>query len=61
MMAKKQKAKMGRPPKPPREKWGVKITVYMTDEERAALEREAEQAGLSLSAILMRPWRDKGE
>ena len=39
-MVKKKKAKMGRPPKPPEEKQGVKVTVYITEEERERIAQE---------------------
>ena len=48
---------MGRPPKPPEEKYSDQILVHMTKAERELLEREALRLGLSLSALLMHPWR----
>jgi hypothetical protein len=57
MMGKKKKAKMGRPPKPLDEKQGVKVTVYMTEDERKQLEALADKEGISLSSLLMKPWR----
>ncbi|MFH1423309.1 MAG: hypothetical protein ABIH42_11440 [Planctomycetota bacterium] len=50
---------MGRPPKRPDEKYSGQVLVHMTLRERAKLEKEAKKTGLSLSALLMRPWRDQ--
>jgi hypothetical protein len=49
----------GRPPKPPGEKQGHKITIYVTETERAQLETEAKKRGVSLSTLLMSPWRKR--
>ena len=57
----KRKARMGRPPKPPDERQAERIMVNVTRAERVQLEREARKAGLSLSALLIRPWREKRE
>ena len=52
------KHRTGRPPKNPAEKWSERITVYMTTAERARLESLAEQEGVTLASLIMRPWRD---
>ena len=52
------KHRTGRPPKEPAEKWSERITVYMTTAERARLESLAEQEGVTLASLIMRPWRD---
>ena len=56
---KKKKARMGRPPKPPAEKFSEKVTIKMTRAERTWLEAKARKEGLSLSALLMGPWRER--
>jgi len=58
-MVMKTKTKMGRPPKPAGERLGEPITVRVTKAERAALEAEAKRLGVSLSALLMLPWREQ--
>ena len=47
----------GRPPKPRDVKQGERITVNMTSAERKALEADAAEAGMSLSAYLLKCWR----
>jgi predicted HicB family RNase H-like nuclease len=59
MNDRKQHRKMGRPPKPKAEKQGECIMVRVTKAERAHLEAQAKKAGLSLSSLLMQPWRVK--
>jgi len=58
MSPKKTKRKrMGRPPKPPAEKLSAQWCVRMTQAERKMLEAEAQRAGITVSDLLMRPWR----
>ena len=59
---KNPKKKMGRPPKPRAEKYSRIVCLKMTQAEYRALRAEAERLGISLGALLMRPWRgpDKG-
>lgn len=57
-MVKEAKKRMGRPPKPPEEKWKARIMVNMTEAERGQLEADAKGAGLSLASYLLRCWRD---
>jgi len=52
------KLRTGRPPKEPAEKWSERITIYMTPTERARLESLAEQEGVSVAVLIMRPWRE---
>lgn len=52
------KLRTGRPPKQPAEKWSERVTVYMTPTERARLESLAEQEGVTLASLVMRPWRE---
>ena len=54
-----RKARIGRPPKPKIEKYSRHILVHMTQKERKILEEEAKERSISLSAILMLPWRMK--
>ena len=56
-MAKKAKKRMGRPPKPPGEKWKARIMVNMTEAERKQLEADAKDAGLSLASYLLDCWK----
>jgi len=51
----------GRPPKKPAEKWSERITVYMTQAERERLEDLAEQEGVTVAALIMRPWRKESD
>ena len=57
---KRKRKKMGRPPRPPAEKQGERITVYLTKAERKRLEALAKVEGLSLASLVMRPWRKEG-
>ena len=54
------KAKMGRPIVPLLRKKNVQVSVAMTEAEFKRLNGEAKTASLSISELLMRPWR-KGE
>jgi hypothetical protein len=58
-MKSKPKKRMGRPPKPPGEKWKARVMVNMTESERAQLDAEAKAAGLSLASFLLRCWKDR--
>jgi hypothetical protein len=53
------KRRTGRPRKSQREKQGERVMVYLTQTERRRLEQLAKQEGLSLSYLIMRPWREK--
>ena len=53
----KGKKRMGRPPKPSAKKFSEQFCVYLTKAERKRLEAEAKRLGISVSALLMRPWR----
>lgn len=53
----KKKTKVGRPPKPPGEKYGEIICLKVTRAEKAMLKREARKRGISLGALLMSRWR----
>ena len=59
-MAAKPKKRMGRPPKPARLKMSKFIGVKVTPDEYRRLRIEARRAGLSIPALLMRPWRKEG-
>jgi len=53
------KRRMGRPPKPPADKYTEQVNVRMTASERELIEVQAQKQGVSLSAVLMRPWREE--
>jgi hypothetical protein len=55
------KQRSGRPPKSIEEKQNQRLTIYVTSAERQQLLAEAKQSGLSISGLLMRPWRGKKE
>jgi len=59
-MKAKRKKKMGRPPKSASEKQSRQINIRVTQAEWKILEAEAKRRGISISALLMKPWR-KGE
>ncbi len=48
----------GRPPIAPKERRSEPVMVYLTEDERFRLEALAEQEGVTLASLLMRPWRD---
>ena len=50
----------GRPPKQPASRQSEMLSVYVTMAERRRLEAEAKRRGVSLSSLLMSPWR-KGD
>ena len=56
-----KRAKMGRPPLPPGKRRGLHITVRLTEAEREKLDSEAARLGISISELVMRPWRGKGK
>jgi hypothetical protein len=56
-MSTKKRKRAGRPPKNPAEKRSAFVGVKMTRAERAALAAEARRAGVTVSDVLMRPWR----
>lgn len=53
--------KAGRPKLPPDVKRSERATVWLTREERAELEADAGEAGETLSAHLVRRWREGRE
>jgi hypothetical protein len=60
-MAKKKRARMGRPPKAAAQRRTECVMIRLTKAEKRILEREARQLGLSLSAVILKPWRDQLE
>ncbi len=48
----------GRPRKDRNEKRSEAVMVYLTEAERARLEDLAEQEGVTVAALIMRPWRE---
>jgi hypothetical protein len=53
------KLRTGRPRKSQREKQIERVMVYLTKAERMRLEELARREGLSLSSLIVRPWREK--
>ena len=51
--------KAGRPPKSKATKQDRQITVYLTEAEYKRVVAQAAKAGLSLAALMMRPWREE--
>jgi hypothetical protein len=49
----------GRPPKKAKDRQLHRITVYLTDAEMAHIEALAKEAGVSLAAMVLRPWREE--
>lgn len=58
---KKTSKRMGRPPKPAKQRLSAQWCVRMTQAERKMLEAEAERLGITVSDLLMRPWREREE
>lgn len=56
MTKKREGAKMGRPPVKAEDRREV-CAIRMTRKERATIMAEAHRAGITLSDVLMRPWR----
>jgi len=50
-------AKMGRPPKKASEKHSKKILLAVTPGEWRAVRTDAKKAGLTVTGLLLRPWR----
>lgn len=48
---------MGRPPKPEAERHGRLVCVRVTAAELAALRAAAKERGLSLTDLILEPWR----
>ncbi len=49
--------RLGRPPKPHGEKYGKMVSFKVTEAELKRLTTEARRRGISLSALMMEPWR----
>jgi len=54
----KPKTKMGRPPLPPGTQKALRLAVRVTPAEAAMLQAEASKHGMTVSDVLMRPWRE---
>ena len=50
----------GRPPLPAKERRSYVANVRITEAERRGFERQARVQGLTLSEVLMLPWRKEG-
>lgn len=55
------KLRTGRPPGDPSERQSERVMVYLTPAERKRLGALAKAEGISLAALVMRPWREKEE
>jgi hypothetical protein len=51
----------GRPPKPLARRRSVKLTLRLTLEERRAIQAEAKRKKLTVSGMLLGPWRKEKE
>ena len=58
-MSKKKKSRMGRPPLPPEERKSVHVSVRLAKAELARLKVLAREHGVTVSELIMRPWREK--
>ena len=56
-MRKKGKSKMGRPAKNVEDRRSVFLSVRLTRAESARIRAEAKRLGISVSDLLIRPWR----
>ena len=54
------KRRTGRPPKTSSRRQSKKVTIYMTPAELKRFENQATKEGVSLSALIMQPWREEG-
>ena len=59
MSKKKTRKRMGRPPLPPGTAKTVFVTVRLSEKERKLLKAVAKRTGVSVSQLLMQPWREK--
>jgi len=57
MKAMGKRKRMGRPPKKASEKYSRTVCVKVTQAEYRALRAEAKRRGVTLSALLLAPWR----
>ena len=55
------KARTGRPRKSKEEKLSERVTVPLTRPERKRLTLLAQKEGITLPALIMRPWREEKE
>ena len=53
------KNRTGRPPKGESERKSERVTVYLTNAERADLEALARAQGVSLATLIMSRWREE--
>ena len=58
-MSKKKKSRMGRPPLPPDERKSVHVSVRLTMAELVRLKILAREHGMTVSELLIRPWREE--
>jgi len=50
---------MGRPPLPPEERKSVIVSIRLTKAELARLKALAREHGVTVTELIMRPWREK--
>ena len=60
-MSGKKKSKMGRPPLPPEGRKSVYLSVRLTKAELARLKALARERGVTVTELIMRPWREGKE
>lgn len=58
-MDKKKRSRMGRPCLPPDDRRSVHVSVRLTEAELGRLKVLAREHGVTVSDLLMRPWREK--
>ena len=58
---KKQKKKMGRPPKKAQDRLSKIVTLRMTPADHEQLMKDARESGLSVSAYLQKCWQKQKE
>ena len=58
-MGKKKETRMGRPPLPPDERKSMHVSVRLTKAELVRLKILAREHGVTVSELLMQPWRER--
>jgi len=57
-MKAKAKTRMGRPPMPPGTQRTMQVKARVTPAEAAMLQAAAKRRGITISDLLMKPWRE---
>jgi hypothetical protein len=55
-----RRKKVGRPPKRAADKQNNRVAVYLVRADFARLKAEADRDGLTLAAVLLRAWQERG-